>query len=314
MALLGTSDLEVFPLVLGTNTFGWTSDEGASHKVLDAFVAGGGNFIDTADSYSAWVDGHSGGESEAVLGSWLSKPGRRDRLAIGTKVSQHPEFRGLSSTNVAKAADASLMRLGVDHIDVYYAHFDDPQTPLEETAGAFDQLVRSGKVRYVGLSNYSAARVQEWLAIADTEGLAKPVALQPKYNAVARDPYESELAPVAEHSGMGVVPYFALASGFLTGKYRTVEDIRASDRAQFTEGFYSAAGLRVVDVLDDVARAHQSSVAVVALAWLLTRPSVTAPIASARDTEQLAQLMTLASLDLSDEELDEIDRVTSTVA
>lgn len=313
MTTLGTTGIEVFPLVLGTNTFGWTSDEAASHAVLDAFVGGGGNFVDTADAYSAWADGHVGGESETVIGSWLEKRGRRDDVLIGTKVSQHPDFQGLSASTVARAADASLRRLRTDHIDVYYAHFDDESTPLEETAGAFESLRSAGKVRYVALSNYSAARVRGWAAIAAAEGWAAPVALQPRYNLVSRSSFEGELAQAAAELELGVVPYFALASGFLTGSYRTIEDVRGSVRGRFTEGFFSARGLDVVDELEDIAHDHGVSIAAVALAWLCSKPTITAPIASARGPEQLAELMKVAEVSLSLEDLARLDRVSAAV-
>jgi aryl-alcohol dehydrogenase-like predicted oxidoreductase len=312
MPRLGTSDLDLHPLALGTNTFGWTSDEATSHAVLDAFVAGGGNFVDTADSYSSWAPGNAGGESETILGSWLGTHDRDD-LVIATKVSQHPDFAGLSAANVAAAAEASLKRLGTDRIDLYYAHFDDEQTPLEETVRAFAELVDEGKVRHVGVSNYSAARIAAWVQIADENGFARPVALQPHYNLVHRQPYERELAPLAARWSLGVVPYFALASGFLTGKYRTQADLAGAAREQMAAGYLDESGLAVVQALTEVADGHGVAPATVALAWLQSRPGVVAPIASARTPEQLPALLAAATLSLAQDELAALDAASARV-
>ncbi|GAB3403118.1 aldo/keto reductase [Schumannella luteola] len=313
MPRLGSSDLDVFPLALGGNVFGWTADESTSHDVLDAYVAGGGNFIDTADGYSAWVPGNTGGDSERVIGSWLAKSGRRDDVVIATKVSQHPEFKGLAGANVAAAARASLERLGTDRIDLYWAHFDDASVPLEETVAAFDQLVKDGLVRYTAVSNYSPERIREWVRIAAENGFAAPVALQPHYNLVAREPYESTLAPVAREAGLGVVPYFALAAGFLTGKYRTKEDFAGAQREGQVSGYFSDAGLAVVDEVAAIAGDHGAELASVALAWLRAKPEVVAPIASARSVEQLPALLASASLDLSADEVARLDAVSAKV-
>ncbi|MEU9167169.1 aldo/keto reductase [Streptomyces sp. NPDC048420] len=301
---LGSSDLEVFPLSLGGNVFGWTADETTSFAVLDAYTAAGGNFIDTADSYSAWVDGNSGGESETVIGRWLAARGNRDDVVIATKVSQHPDFPGLSAENIKAAAEASLRRLGTDHIDLYYTHFDKPETPVEEIIGALDELVKAGKVRATGASNISAERLSESLAFSDREGLARYVALQPHYNLVSRDTYEGELQAVAAHQGLAAVPYFALASGFLTGKYRpgaTVESARAKGGAG--KHLETERGRKVLAALDEIAASHDTPVATVALAWLAAQPTVTAPIASARTVEQLPALLGVAELTLTEEEL-----------
>jgi aryl-alcohol dehydrogenase (NADP+) len=313
MTRIGTSDLHVFPLALGGNVFGWTADEQTSHDVLDHFVAGGGNFIDTADVYSAWGEGNSGGESETVIGSWLRKTGKRDDVVIGTKVSQHPEFPGLGAANVAAAARASLQRLDTDTIDLYYAHFDDEDTPLEETVAAFDQLVKDGIVRYTAISNYSAERGAEWIRIAKEHGLAEPVAIQPHYNLVKRQPYESDIAPFAHENHLGVVPYFSLAAGFLTGKYRSKEDFAGKDREGQVGGYFSDEGIAVVDALAQVAEAHEAEIASVALAWLQAQPDVDAPIASARNTEQLPALMRSAELELTDDELASLTSVSAAV-
>jgi aryl-alcohol dehydrogenase-like predicted oxidoreductase len=313
MRTIGSSDLTVYPLALGGNTFGWTSDEDASFEVLDGYTAAGGNFIDTADGYSAWVPGNSGGESETIIGRWMSRRGNRDTLVLGTKVSQHPDFRGLSAGNVAAAADASLQRLGTDHIDLYYAHFDDAATPLEETVGAFNDLVVAGKVRHVALSNYRAARIEEWVTIARSNGFALPVALQPQYSLVHREEFERDLAPVAARFNLGVAPYFALASGFLTGKYRTRDDLAGTAREQMTGGYFTDEGLAVVAALDEIATVRGVEIATVALAWLQAKPTVVAPIASARVAAQLPALMKAAELALTPDELAALDAVSAEV-
>lgn len=311
MAALGHSGLEVFELSLGGNTFGWTSDRETSFAVLDAYCAAGGNFIDTADGYSAWAEGNSGGESETTIGEWLASRGRRDEVVIATKVSTHPEFQGLAAQNVAAAADASLNRLGTDVIDLYYAHFDDPETPLEETVAAFEELVTAGKIRAVGLSNYSADRVREWFTIARREGYTLPVALQPHYNLVRREIFEGDLAAVAEQEKLAVMPYFSLASGFLTGKYRTQEDLKGVAREQMAGGYFSEEGLRVVGVLEDIAARHEVAVPTVALSWLRSRPTVAAPIASARTPEQLGALLASARFDLPAQDAAALEEVSA---
>ncbi|WP_055468042.1 aldo/keto reductase [Streptomyces ardesiacus] len=308
---LGSSDLEVFPLALGGNVFGWTADRAGSFAVLDAYTAAGGNFLDTADSYSAWVDGNSGGESETVLGAWLAARGNRDDVVLATKVSQHPEYPGLSAANIKAAADASLRRLGTDHIDLYYTHFDKPEVPVEEIVGALDELVRAGKVRYIGASNISAERLAASLEFSDREGLARYVALQPHYNLVSRDTYEGELRDLAERAGLAAVPYYALASGFLTGKYRpgtAVDSPRAGGAARHLE---TGRGRRVLAALDEIAEAHDAPVATVALAWLAAQPTVVAPIASARTVEQLPALLGVAELDLTADEVARLTRASA---
>jgi aryl-alcohol dehydrogenase-like predicted oxidoreductase len=311
MTTIGSSSLDVFPLALGGNTFGWTSDEATSHAVLDAFVAGGGNFVDTADGYSSWVPGNSGGESETIIGSWFAARGNRADVVLGTKVSQHPDFAGLGGANVAAAANASLARLGTDYIDLYYAHFDDASTPLEETVAAFNLLV-AGTIRAIGVSNYTAERVAEWFAIAERNGFAPPVALQPNYNLVERANYESTLAPIVAEKGLGVVPYYGLASGFLTGKYRTAADFSQSPRGGGMAKYLDNGGLDVVAALDTVAAAHEAPMATVALAWLRSRPGVVAPIASARTVEQLPDLLASASLELTAHEIAALDAASAT--
>ncbi|MFI7388394.1 aldo/keto reductase [Streptomyces sp. NPDC049813] len=301
---LGSSDLEVFPLSLGGNVFGWTADEATSFAVLDAYTAGGGNFIDTADSYSAWIEGNHGGESETIIGKWLAARGRRDEVVIATKVARHPDFKGLRAANIRAAADASLTRLGTDHIDLYYTHFDDDETiPVEEIIGALDGLVKAGKVRAIAASNISPERLQESLDFSDREGLARYVALQPHYNLVSRDTYEGPRREIASRAGLAAVPYFALAAGFLTGKYRpgvAVDSPRAAGASKHLE---TERGRKVLTALDEVARAHDAEIATVALAWLAAQPTVAAPIASARTVEQLPALLAVAGLELTDAEL-----------
>ncbi|WP_423919452.1 aldo/keto reductase [Frigoribacterium sp. 2-23] len=315
MPRIGSSDLDVYPLALGGNTFGWTSDESTSHDVLDAFVAAGGNFVDTADVYSAWAPGNSGGESETIIGSWLAAGGaaRRDGIVIGTKLSQHPDYSGLSASNVAAAADASLERLQTDRIDLYSAHYDDESVPLEETLGALDALVRAGKVRQVGISNYTPARIRQWLAIAQREGFQLPVALQPHYNLVKRRPFETEYAPVAEAFDLGVTPYWSLAAGFLTGKYRTRDDFANAARSGSVDGYFSDEGLAVVDAVSDIAEAHEVELATIALAWLQAQPTVVAPIASARILGQLPALMAADGVTLTADELSTLDATSARV-
>lgn len=291
---IGTSDLEIAPLALGGNVFGWTADREESFAVLDAFVAGGGNFIDTADGYSHWVPGHTGGESETILGEWLASRGTRDRVVLATKVSTHPSFSGLAAANVHAAADASLARLGTDAIDLYYAHFDDEETPLEETVAAFSELVDAGKVRAIGVSNYSAQRVAEWVRIARENGLHMPVALQPHYNLVERDFETNGLRAVAADEGLAVFPYFSLAKGFLAGKYRDAADAvapGASARAAGAIAYLDDRGRAVLAALDAIAADRGVQPATVALAWLRQQPTVAAPIASARTDLQLDGLL-----------------------
>ncbi|QHC57903.1 aldo/keto reductase [Rathayibacter sp. VKM Ac-2760] len=303
---LGDSGIEVFPLSLGGNVFGWTAGKQTSFDVLDGYVAAGGDFIDTADSYSAWVPGNKGGESETIIGEWLSRrSGSRDDVVIATKVSRHPEFLGLAPDTVRRAARASLERLRTDRIDLYYAHFDDDAVPLEDIARVFSELVDQGLVRAIGVSNFSADRIAEWLRLAKEEGLHAPVAVQPHYNLVERG-IEADVLPLAREAGLAVVPYYALASGFLTGKYRdgsTPDSPRASGAAQYLD----ARGRRVLAALDAAAAAHDAEVATVALAWLRSQDGVAAPIASARVMEQLPSLVASATLELTADELAALD-------
>ncbi|HTP20232.1 MAG TPA: aldo/keto reductase [Solirubrobacteraceae bacterium] len=305
MVRLGPSDLEVFPLCLGGNVFGWTADERQSFAVLDAYAQAGGNFIDSADSYSAFAPGNVGGESEAMLGKWVVARGNRDSVVLATKVGRKPDRKGLSRANILVAVEESLARLQTDYIDLYYAHADDPDTPLEETLRTFDELIRDGKVRYVAASNYSAERLDQALETSDSKSLARYIAVQPHYSLVERDHYEGALAELCERQGLSCVPYWALARGFLTGKYRpgaTVDSPRAGQASQYLDDH----GIRVLEALDRVAAAHDSTVAAVALAWVAAQPGVAAPIASARNPEQLAEILPAAGLELNPDELREL--------
>jgi aryl-alcohol dehydrogenase-like predicted oxidoreductase len=301
MVKIGASDLDVSRLCLGGNVFGWTADRDTSFAVLDAYVAAGGNFVDTADSYFWRAPGNSGGESETLIGEWMTARGNRDAVVVATKVGSWPERKGLSAQNIAAAVDDSLRRLQTDHIDLYYAHRDDPDTAQEETADAFDALVRAGKVRALGASNFTAARLRSALEISTRDGLASYVALQPHYNLVEREEYENALAPLVASEGLACLPYYALAKGFLTGKYRPdtrVESVRAEGAEQYLDG----RGRAVLAVLDEIAAGHGVPVPAVALAWLADQPTVSSPIASARTPEQLADLLPMLGLRLTDDE------------
>lgn len=310
MTTIGTSTLDIFPVALGGNTFGWTSDDAASHAVLDAFVDGGGNHIDTADGYSRWVPGNTGGDSERIIGSWLAARGNRyrDRVSIATKVGRHPQFEGLGA--IAAAADASLARLGTDHIDLYYAHYDEPERDIDEIAAAFDALVTAGKVRAIGVSNVSPERIDAWMASAAANGFAAPVALQPHYNLLAREPYESTLAPLAARHGLGVFTYYSLASGLLTGKYRTAADFEGAARSRTLNDYGTDLAFDVVATLTDVASQTATTPTAVALAWLRSKPAIVAPIASASRVEQVADLLAGGRLQLSAEQLARLDAVS----
>ena len=300
---LGSGDLSVHPLCFGTNIFGWTADEAQAFAVLDAYVAAGGNFLDTADSYSAWADGNSGGESETMIGNWMAARGNRDDIVVATKVGKLAGLTGTAPATIRKAAEDSLARLRTDRIDLYYAHMDDEDTPLAETLGAFGELVGEGKVRHVAASNFSAPRLAEALALARRGDLPAYIALQPHYNLVHRDEYEGALADVCAREGVACVPYWALATGFLTGKYRAGGEGDGSPRAGSARRYLDARGLAVLAVLDDLAARHETTVAAVALAWLIAQPTVASAIASARTPAQLAELLPMAELALSDADL-----------
>jgi aryl-alcohol dehydrogenase-like predicted oxidoreductase len=311
MAKISSTDLDVYPIALGGNVFGWTANEEESFGVLDGYAAAGGNFIDTADVYSAWAPGNSGGESETILGRWVASRGRRDQTIIATKVGKHPQFQGLSAKTIRAAAENSLKRLDTEYIDLYYAHADDEQTALEETLGEFDALVREGKVRYIAASNYTAPRLAKALAVSDREGFARYVALQQHYNLMERHKYEGELADLVARERLSSLPYYALASGFLTGKYRPGTKVQ-SQRAQGAGAYLNERGIKVLAALDEIATAHRAAVATIALAWLAAQPTVLAPIASARTTEQLPDLLHVSQVRLSDAELHKLNVASAT--
>ena len=310
MPRIPRTDLDVFPLCLGGNVFGWTADERQSFGVLDGYLAAGGNFIDTADAYSSWVPGHAGGESEAIIGRWMAARGNRKQIVIATKVGMLSGLKGLSAKTIRTAAEASLRRLGVSSIDLYYAHADDPETPIEDTMRAFDALVKEGKVRYIGASNFAAPRLVEALRVSDREGLARYVALQPHYNLMHRRDYEGGLADVCVREAVGCLPYFGLAKGFLTGKYRPGGSVESA-RAAGARAYLDARGLRVLDALDAIAAAHHTSLAAVSLAWLRAQPAVVAPIASARTAAQLSELLPVASVALTPDEVARLGAASS---
>jgi aryl-alcohol dehydrogenase-like predicted oxidoreductase len=297
---LGNSGLELAPLAVGGNVFGWTIDEPASFQVLGAFVAAGFNFVDTADMYSIWKPGNKGGESETILGNWMKKSGNRKKVLIATKVGMDmgPGKKGLSKDYILRAAEASLGRLQTDYIDLYQAHTDDTAVPLQETLEAFGQLVKEGKVRAIGASNYSGPRLSEAVAVSKKHGLPRYESLQPLYNLYDRADYEANLEPVCRENGIGVIAYYSLASGFLTGKYRSEADLAKSARGAGIRKYLNPRGFRILEALDQVAKRYNSTPAKISLAWLLTRPTVTAPIASATNVTQLQELVDATNLQL----------------
>ncbi|MFA1538758.1 aldo/keto reductase [Actinomadura monticuli] len=296
-------DLDVFPLCLGGNVFGWTTGKERSFEILDAYAAAGGNFVDTSDSYMASAPGNSGGESETIIGEWTESRGNRDDIVIATKVGRHPDRRGLAPANIKAAADDSLRRLRTDRIDLYFTHFDDQSVPVGDIMTALDELVTAGKVRQIGVSNIELDRLEASLAFSEREGTARYTAIQPHYNLVSRDTYEGPRRDIAERHGLAAVPYYGLASGFLTGKYRPgakVDSVRAGRAAEYLE---TERGSRVLAALDIVAEEQGTAVATVALAWLAAQPTVAAPIASARTLDQLPPLVEAARTVLTDDQL-----------
>ncbi len=300
---IGTSDIKVAPLVFGGNVFGWTADERTSFSLLDAFVDHGLNFIDTADVYSAWVDGHTGGESETIIGKWLKESGKRDQVVISTKVGMLSARPGLSAANIEAAVNDSLKRLKTDYIDVYFSHRDDPETPLDETLAAYQALVQAGKVRVIGASNYTGARLSAALAESRDQRFPSYQILQPEYNLYDRAGYEHDLEPVAVEHKIAVVPYYSLASGFLSGKYRTKEDTKQGARGSRVEKYLNERGTKIIDALVKVAKRYDTTPATVALAWLIARPSITAPIASATSVKQLESLAEATRISIDKEDL-----------
>jgi aryl-alcohol dehydrogenase-like predicted oxidoreductase len=310
---LGNSGLEVFPLAFGGNVFGWTADEAMSFKILDAFVDSGFNFIDTADVYSKWAPGNQGGESEAILGKWLKRPGNRKKVILATKVGMEmgPNKKGLSRAYIFRAVEDSLKRLQTDYIDLYQSHTDDAETPLEESLETYGQLIQQGKVRTIGASNYGAERLLRALEISQQGGYPSYQSLQPFYNLYDRADYESKLEPLCREKGLGVISYYSLASGFLTGKYRSEKDVSKSPRGQRAGKCLNERGLRILDALDRIAKQRGSTPATVSLAWLIARPGITAPIASATNLEQLHELMAAPKLVLDPSEIELLNQASA---
>ncbi len=298
---LGQSGLMVSPLCFGGNVFGWTADRDTSFAILDAYVAAGGNFIDTADVYSEWVAGNTGGDSELIIGEWLASRGNRADVIIGTKVAKLSTHRGLAPANIRSALDDSLRRLQTEYVDLYYSHEDDLEVPIEDVLGTYQELIAEGKIRHIALSNFPADRLRESLEVAVAQDLPRYVAVQDHYNLMERGRYENDLAPIVAEYGMSFLPYYSLARGFLTGKYRAGVTID-SPRAKGAAPYVGERGDRVLAALQQIADARSTSIAAVALAWLLTRPGVTAPLASARTTDQFDDLVAMGSLDLTADE------------
>lgn len=304
--ILGRSGISIAPIVFGGNVFGWTADEARSFELLDRFSGMGFNAIDTADTYSSWAPGNAGGESETVIGKWLARRGRRDDIVLMTKVGLWDKHKGLAAANIEAAVEESLKRLQTDYLDVYFAHTDDPDTPLDETLEAFARLVKAGKVRAIGASNYDAGRMRQALDVSAQRKLPRYEVMQPLYNLYDRDVFETSLAPLAQQQEIGTVCYFSLASGFLSGKYRSAADLAGSKREQMLQRYFDDRGLRILQALEEVASELSAPPAQVALAWLLARPGVTAPIASATRLEQLDEILGAATLALPQEALDKL--------
>ncbi|SPJ32963.1 aldo/keto reductase [Kushneria phyllosphaerae] len=312
MRQLGRSDLTTAPIIFGGNVFGWTLDEKQSFEILDAWLDAGFNTIDTADVYSRWAEGHQGGESESVLGRYFKARGNRDRLTLASKVGMEMSGsgKGLSRDWIMQAIEGSLKRLQTDYLDLYFSHRDDAETPLEETLEAYQRLIEQGKVRHIAASNYSGARLNEAMQVAGDNGLPRYEALQPFYNLYDRHDFENDLADICQKHDLGVTPYFSLASGFLTGKYRTREDASGKAREQFVEQYFNERGMRVLEALDQVAERLEATPAAVSLAWLIAQPAVTAPIASATSQRQFDQLVQATRLKLDDEALRTLDEAS----
>ena len=310
---LGRSGLQVSPLCFGGNVFGWTADEATSFKLLDGFTDAGLDFIDTADVYSRWVPGHMGGESETIIGKWLKQSGKRDKVIIATKLGMEmaADKKGLSRAYMMRAVEDSLRRLQTDYIDLYQSHSDDAQTPLEETMQAFAELIEQGKVRAIGASNYKADRLAESLAVSRRLGIPRYESLQPFYNLYDRDRYEAELEPLCLKEEIGVISYFSLAKGFLSGKYRSEADLSKSPRGQGVKAYLDERGFRILAALDELAKQHNATPAQVSLAWLIARPSITAPIASATTLEQLDDLIAATKLELDEAAIEKLNEASA---
>jgi len=308
---LGKSDLQIVPFVLGGNVFGWTADEKTSFDILDAYVDLGFDFIDTADAYSAWVEGNKGGESETIIGKWLQKTGKRDKVVISTKVGARidDDRKGLKKDYILREAEESLRRLKTDYIDLYFTHYDDMDTPISETLEAYTQLVKEGKVRYIGTSNMPPARIRESIEVSRGNGLEEYICLQPEYNLYDRSGYEKDYEPLAQDYGLGVVSYYSLASGFLTGKYHSKDELSQSQRGGNIGKYLDDRGKRILSALDEISRKHKATPAQIALAWILARPSVTAPIASVSKTSQLDILQSV-EIDLGRGDVEQLNEAS----
>jgi aryl-alcohol dehydrogenase-like predicted oxidoreductase len=309
---LGNTGFEISPLALGGNVFGWTIDEPTSFRILDAFIAAGFNLVDTADMYAKWVPSNKGGESETIIGNWLKKSGKRSEVIVATKVGMEmaPDKKGLSAAYIFRAVEDSLKRLQTDHIDLYQAHKDDPDTPLEETLGAFGKLIKDGKVRAIGASNYSGPRLSQALAVSKKHGLPAYQTLQPDYNLYDRADYEKNLERICVANGLGVISYFSLASGFLTGKYRSEADLSKSQRGGRVKKYLNERGFRILKALDEVAAQYDSTPARVALAWMIARLGIIAPIASATNLEQLKDLIEATKLQLDQTSIETLNKAS----
>lgn len=310
---LGNSDLQIAPLAFGGNVFGWTVDEPTSFQLLDAFLDAGFNLIDTADSYSRWVPGHTGGESETIMGKWLKSRGNRDKVIVATKVGSDmgQGKKDLSKDWILREAEASLQRLQTDYIDLYQSHWDDLTTPVEETLEAYAQLVKQGKVRVIGASNLSPQRLQESLQASKTKDYPRYISLQPNYNLYDRQQFETDFEPICRSENLGVIPYFSLASGFLAGKYRSEKDLEGRARGAFVKKYLNDRGYKILAALDAVAKGHNATQAQIAIAWLIAKPSITAPIASATSTDQLHQLLAATQMRLTPQELDQLNQASA---
>jgi len=305
---LGSSDIEIAPLVFGGNVFGWTTDDNRTFELLDAFVDAGFNAVDTADVYSAWVPGNKGGESETAIGKWFKKSGKRDKIVLATKVGSEmsPGKKGLSKKYILEAVESSLTRLQTDYIDLYQSHYDDPNTPIEETMEAYHALVKAGKVRIIGASNFSADRLEESVKIGLQEGFTAYQTFQPEFNLFDRQDFEENIAPFTIDNNLSVISYFSLASGFLSGKYRSKEDLKGSKRSGMVEKYLTERGFKILSALDEIASEYNSNPATISLAWIIANPAVTAPIASATTLDQLKQLTEAATIQLDEVALEKL--------
>jgi len=309
---LGDSEIEIAPLVFGGNVFGWTTDDAMTFRLLDAFTDAGFNAVDTADVYSAWVPGNSGGESETAIGKWFRQSGKRDKVVLATKVGAElgENKKGLSKKYIVAAVEDSLKRLQTDYIDLYQSHYDDPATPIIETLEAYDQLVKDGKVRIIGASNFQIDRLEESIKISQQEELAVYQTFQPEFNLFDREDFETNIAPFTTANNLSVISYFSLASGFLSGKYRSKDDLQGSKRSGMVEKYLTPRGFKILAALDEVAAEYNSNPATISLAWLIAHPAVTAPIASATTPDQLKQLIDAATLKLSEEAIEKLNEAS----